>query len=253
MLGEELSAAQVSDRGLSGDRVYALVDPESGRVISAKNPRKWGNMFEFRAAFVESTEFSATLPSARITFPDGSTAMTDAHDIDERLSATLGKPVRITAAAPAAARAEGYWPEYHWLPQPDELFEFELPSGTFFDGAIVHVVTSATLDRLQSLAPQSRFAVERFRPNFVIQMSDHAQAFVERDWNDQELALGDQVRLRVNRPCPRCVMTTMSQGELPKDPDVLRTIVQQNEGNVGVYAAVIRGGRVCRGDPTTLR
>ena len=43
-------------------------------------------------------------------------------------------------------------------------------------------------------------------------------------------------------------MTTVSQGDLPKDPDVLRTIVQRNAGNVGVLASVLRGGRIRRGD-----
>ena len=47
-------------------------------------------------------------------------------------------------------------------------------------------------------------------------------------------------------------MTTLSQGDLPKDPGVLRTVVQQNEGNVGVYASVVRRGRVRRGDSVEL-
>jgi uncharacterized protein YcbX len=60
------------------------------------------------------------------------------------------------------------------------------------------------------------------------------------------------VRLTVTDPCPRCVMTTLPQGELPKDPNVLRTAVQHNRGNVGVYAHVSRGGRVRRGDAVGL-
>jgi MOSC domain-containing protein YiiM len=44
----------------------------------------------------------------------------------------------------------------------------------------------------------------------------------------------------------------LSQGDLPKDPNVLRTIVQQNQGNVGVLASVLRGGRVRRGDAVTV-
>jgi hypothetical protein len=217
-------------------------------VISAKNPRKWANLFEFRAAFTEPAEPSGVPSAARITFPDGSTRMTDEPDIDGRLSARIGKPVRLAASVPPTARAEGYWPEYEWLSKPDEIFEFELPSGTFFDGAFVHLVTTSTLEHLRSLAPRSRFDIQRFRPNVLIQMSDGVPGFVERAWNDRTLALGDQVRLRVTGPCPRCVMTTMSQGELPKDPDVLRTIVQHNDGNVGIYAAVLRGGSVSRGD-----
>src|SRR5262249_58065961 len=105
MLGEELSSAQVTDRGLAGDRAFALVDPESGRVISAKNPRKWGNLFSCRAALVEDCGASATLPAARITFPDGSTSTTAEPGIENRLSDAVGKRVRLAASAPAAAPA----------------------------------------------------------------------------------------------------------------------------------------------------
>jgi uncharacterized protein YcbX len=178
--------------------------------------------------------------------------MTDESGVDERLSATLGRSVRLTSSVPSAPRAQGYWPQYEWLAEPDTVFDFELPSGTFFDGATVHLVTTATLDQLQRLAPQCRFDVPRFRPNFVIQMSDGAAGFVESDWIDRTLALGDQVRLRVTGPCPRCVMTTLAQGDLPKDPEVLRAVVQQNQGNVGVYASVLRGGRVSHGDMFAL-
>jgi MOSC domain-containing protein YiiM len=47
-------------------------------------------------------------------------------------------------------------------------------------------------------------------------------------------------------------MTTLPQGSLPKDPNVLRTIVEQNHGNVGVLASVIRGGRIAQGDAVAL-
>ena len=45
MQGEELNAAEVTERGAVGDRAYALVDRETGKVASAKNPRKWARLF----------------------------------------------------------------------------------------------------------------------------------------------------------------------------------------------------------------
>ena len=73
------------------------------------------------------------------------------------------------------------------------------------------------------------------------------RGFVEGNWIGTTLAIGE-VALRIDGPCPRCIMTTLAQGSLPKDAEVLRTVVQRNHGNVGVYATVVRGGRVCRGD-----
>ena len=39
-------------------------------------------------------------------------------------------------------------------------------------------------------------------------------------------------------------MTTLAQGDLPKDPGILRAAAQSNKANGGVYADVISGGVV---------
>jgi uncharacterized protein YcbX len=247
MLGEELNATLVTEHALLGDRALALIDAETGKVASAKNPRRWPTLFDFRAAYVQPPRDGQALPPVRITLPDGESLTTDQTDVERRLSAGVGRPVRLARSAVQGATAEGYWPDHDWLPQRDEVFEFPLPPGTFFDCAAVHLITTATLDRLRSLSQASRFEVPRFRPNFVIETPDGPGGFVENDWIGRTLAVGD-VRLRIDRPCLRCIMTTLSQGSLPKDPAVLRTAVQQNQGNTGVYATVVRGGRVRRGD-----
>jgi uncharacterized protein len=71
---------------------------------------------------------------------------------------------------------------------------------------------------------------------------------VENAWIGQVLALGDSVRLSVTGPCARCVMTTLPQADLPQDTGILRTAAQHNRANVGVYASVLQGGNVHRGD-----
>jgi hypothetical protein len=43
-------------------------------------------------------------------------------------------------------------------------------------------------------------------------------------------------------------MITLPQSDLPKDAGILRTAVQHNQANVGVYANVARGGTIRRGD-----
>jgi uncharacterized protein len=59
--------------------------------------------------------------------------------------------------------------------------------------------------------------------------------------------IGDEVRLAITGPCPRCVMTTLAQADLPKDSGILRTAARHNEVNVGVYASVVQNGEVRRG------
>ena len=52
MIGEELNSSNMTGRGLAGDRSYGLIDQETCKVASAKNPRKWRKLFDFRAAFI---------------------------------------------------------------------------------------------------------------------------------------------------------------------------------------------------------
>ena len=251
MMGETLNATALTEHGLLGDRAHALIDAQTGKVASAKNPRAWPNLFDFRATYVEPPCEVQSLPPVRITLPDGTSLTSDDAAIDARLSAAIGRSVRLAKSIPAEATAEGYWPDDDWIADRDTVFEFTMPSGTFFDGAAVHVLTTTALDHLRSLSPASRFEVARFRPNVVIEPTDGSSGFAENAWIGRSLALGE-ARLRIARPAPRCVMTTLAQGSLPKDPTILRAAVEQNDGAVGVYASVLATGRIRRGDLVQL-
>ena len=249
MMGEELNATEITQRGLLGDRAYALIDSSDGKVATAKNPRKWPCLFDFRATFVEPARAAAKVPPVRITLPDGTTVTSDQGDLNRILSKALNREVTLGAAQRGAVNAEEYWPDIEGLGHRDTVTDFTLPEETFFDCAMVHLLTTATLDRLRELYPQGRFEVRRFRPNIVVAPASGEKKFVENDWIGHTLAIGDEVRLNITGPCSRCVMTTLSQGDLPKDPGILRTAAQHNQVNVGVYAAVQRGGTIRRGDP----
>ncbi len=248
MQGEELNASPVTERGLLGDRAFALIDAETGRVASAKNPRKWPGLFGFLAAFVEPPRDGGPLPPLRMTLPDGTIVSGEQPDRDRLLSGGLGRTVSLHASAPPAPVLEEYWPDMEGLNHRDTVTDEAMPPGTFFDLAAVHLLTTATLDHLRGLYPQGRFEVRRFRPNVVVDCGPEARGFVEQAWVGRELLLGKDVRLHVTGPCPRCVMTTLAQADLPADPGILRTAVRHGQGHVGVYARVVRGGTVRRGD-----
>src|SRR5713226_3677198 len=252
MMGEELNAAEFTERGLLGDRAYALVDISDGKAATAKNPRKWSRLFDFRATFVEPARPAAKASPVRIALPDGTTVTSDQDDLNQILSKALNRGVTFRAAQRGAVNAEEYWPDMEGLDHRDTVTDFTLPEGTFFDVAMVHLLTTATLDRLRELYPQGRFELRRFRPNIVLQLASGEKGFAENAWVGHTLAIGTAVRLNIIGPCGRCVMTTLAQGDLPMDPGILRTAAQHNQVNVGVYAAVERGGTIRRGDPVRL-
>src|SRR6266576_4595563 len=252
MMGEEVNATEITQQGLLGDRVYALVDSSDGKVATAKNPRKWSRLFEFHATFMEPAHLAAKVPPVRIALPDGATVTSDQRDVNQILSQALNREVTLGAARRGAVKAEEYWPDMEGLDHRETVTNFTLPEETFFDCATVHLLTTATLDRLRELYPQGRFEVRRFRPNIVLAPATGEKNFVENEWLGHTLAIGDEVRLNITGPCSRCVMTTLPQGDLPKDPGILRTAAQHNRVNVGVYANVVRGGSIRRGDLVKL-
>ncbi len=252
MMGEELNSSRVTPRGLQGDRAFALADAATGKIASAKNPSRWPGLFQFRAAFAQPLGGNGSLPPVSITFPDGATASTGDNNLEAELSSSLGRPVRFLSAAPQAGTLEEYWPDIDGLPRRDTVTDEAMPSGTFFDLGIIHLITTATLDSFRSRYPGGRFEVRRFRPNLVIETLPHLADFPENDWNEKALCIGSEVRLKITGPCARCVMTTLPQGDLPKDTGILKTAVQHNKAQVGSYASVLQPGLIRRGDPVRL-
>lgn len=272
MLGEDVESSHVTERGLLGDRTLAIVDAETGKLASAKRPRMWGSLLSFSASFAGRVAAGASLPSAQITFPDGTVRSSNDPAIEYALSETLGRSVRLVASHDEMLYIEEVWhgdlkdgaePYGPVIGEEEGEQLINVPASLaapegFFDAAAVHLITSASLRSLAEAAPASRFEPERFRPNLVIDVPG-AEGFIENDWPDHVVEIGD-VRLRVLMSVPRCVMTTLPQGNLPADRDVLRTIARTNRTQAlgsdypcaGVYATVEQGGEIRVGDAVRL-
>jgi uncharacterized protein len=258
MMGEELNATCVGPRGLLGDRLYAIVDPDTGKVASAKNPKKWPYLFDYRAAYVDAPNGGVDalggdgIPTVRITFPDGQITCSDDAGLGAALTAMLGRPATLQTAVPDTPILEEYWPDMEELEQRDVVTDESLPEGTFFDLASVHILTTGTIDGLRAAYPGGRFEARRFRPNIIVETPPEDGFFPETRWIGRRLAIGDEVRMEITDHCPRCVMTTLPQGDLPRDPGILRAAAQHNEAHVGIYAEVTQGGAIRRGDTVRL-
>ncbi len=259
MLGEAVTAADVTERGMPYDRALALVHRGSGKVASAKNPRLWRRLLTLSA--------EAAPEAVRILLPDGKELRSTDADVDQRLSDVLEQPVTLTARPPERAELD--------RAHPDEVLREGVrarvgvdvgrlggaaPAGTFFDFAPLHLITSATLRRIGELSPQGAPAVARYRPNIVIDGA--GSGFVENDWLGRDLRIGDHLTLRVIARTPRCAIPTLRHGALPRDTGALRVPAAHNrvapmpdsdpQPCAGVYAQVLRPGRITPGSPLTL-
>jgi MOSC domain-containing protein len=257
MGGETLRSAEVTVRGVLGDRAYALVDEETGRVVSGKRPRQWAAVLEHEAAFATPPEADRPLPAVRVTLPGGATLSSDDDAFDDGMSAAFGRRVRLASVPAPGASFEYHWPDmpglvYKGREHRDEITVHEMPAGTFFDGSILHLLTTASLDEMRTRAPGSDFDASRFRPNLLIEPTGGASGFVENDWVGHTLRIGAEVEVEITKRCLRCVMTTLPHDGLPKDPAVLRAAFTENEGHIGVNGLVARPGRVSLGDEVAL-
>jgi len=246
MMGETLRSTTVTDKGIHGDRASALVDIETGKIVSAKNPKMWPNIFSFYSRY-NDIENSNTV---HITLPDGTIVSSNDDNVDSLLSSALGKKVKFITQVPNTPQLEEYWPDIDHLDNRDIVTDEDMPKGTFYDLAIIHLLTTSTLDELSRLYPEGRFETRRFRPNIVVNTEE--KGFVENAWLGKTIAIGNDVKLKITDHCPRCVMTTLEQGDLPKDTTVLKTAVKHNNAHVGVYAEVIQGGTIKCDDEVTI-
>ena len=276
MKGEQINQGEFTDRGLVGDRAYALIDADTGKVVSAKSVRLYPDMLGCHAAFVEPPPLNGELPPVRITLSDGRSVTSDASDIDGVLSAFFGRDVTLARAAPDNFTIDQYHPDVEDADPAgyrDTVVEQKLgsaffaeageaspvPEGAFFDLFPVSVMTTSTLDQLNELQPESSFDERRFRMNVIVGTEE--TGFVENNWVGRDLTIGDAVRLNVALPDPRCVMTTLAQDELPRDNEVIRTLVRHNRIQVGdggqfpcagTYAVVLASGTVQTGNRVSL-
>ena len=254
MLGERLERLEVEARGVVGDRGYALWDPVLQRVASAKNPRLWGDLLAYRARYTAEPRAGEPLPPLEVEGPfDGpeapsTTLRSDDPALAERLSQRLARAVTLLDQPPSGASLDQYWPEVQGRDFQNVTNELVLPAGTFFDACPVHAISTATLAELQRLAPGLDFAVERFRPNLLIEPSG-GSGFVEEGWAGGVLAIGESLRLLVDGGCPRCVITTLAQGELPETLEILRATARHNRVTAGIRLSVLTGGPLAVGDP----
>ncbi|MEA5464795.1 MOSC domain-containing protein [Leptothoe sp. PORK10 BA2] len=252
MLGEKLQDSAVTPHGLLGDRAYALLDVNSGKIASAKNPKKWAKLLDFQAAFTEPPQENEAIPPVKIVLPDGNSITNETPEASKILSTSLEQTVEILSSAPEAASLEQYWPLVEGTMHQDVVTQLFMPPGTFFDSCPIHVITTATLARLQELYPEGQFDPRRFRPNLVIEPSADEIDFLEDDWVRGTLAIGNAVRLSIDTVCPRCVVITLAQADLPKDLDILRTTARYNEVVAGIRTSVMQGGTIHCNDPIWL-
>jgi uncharacterized protein len=280
MQGEEVDEVLLGPGGIVGDRAYAFVDVETGRLASAKRPKRFGALLDCHARFLSPPSADAPAPPIDVTMPDGTVVRGDSDDgaeLARRVTELLGREVRLISTAPDGLAFDELWPQIEGL-GPDALVDalevepadsqgnrvMQVPvamaaPGTMLDLAALHILSASTLNRLKAEYPAGEWDPRRMRPNMLIDAGDEPAD--EDEWLGCDLHLGAEAIIHVVGPTPRCVMTTLAQPGLPKDPGVLKTIAGVGRKQIGglgqfacagSYAEVVSSGVVRRGDPVRI-
>lgn len=224
--GETMEAIQVEREGVSGDRLFGVVDATTGRPAAPDAEHRWHPLPRIRARLDGTGRLQIALPAGGWMEPGAR--------CDAALSAHLGFPAslrRFGGRTPDSRGEETARPRYRAAP--------------------VHLVASASLTRLKALHPSGHPDPRRFRPNILVEMPDVDGAFPETGWIGRRIAIGE-VAMTISEPCRRCGFTIIAQDGLDHDPDILRTLVRYNAHNLGVYCTVDRPGLIRRGDEVRL-
>ena len=268
MMGEKIEETCVTSNGVLGDRVWAVRDEVRGGTRGAK---KIPHLMQLSAAYVvEPTEHGSD--PAEVTLADGEVIRTDDQNINARLSQALDHKVTIWPIMPkeqldhyrrGAPDSDDLETELRQVfgrtadePLPDlsifppEILEYESPPGTYFDAFPILILSKKSLAVMNQRLPGSIFDQKRFRPNLLIEDFNGVSDFPEQAWEGFRLKVGSAV-LKAEVVCPRCVVTTHGFEKLPKDPSIMRGLVKENNGNLGLYASVEEAGRIAAGDKIT--
>ncbi|WP_326796328.1 MOSC domain-containing protein [Streptomyces sp. NBC_01808] len=213
MLGERLPELVIDERGTVGDRLWAVTYGD-GKLGSGKNSRRFRRtegLLHFSASYAAAHDPGSARP--HVVTPEGSGLRDDAH-----LAELLGVDARL-------AREDAV---------------------SHYDDCGVTLIGTASLHALGLILGDTEPAdARRFRKNILL---DTEEPWIEEDWVGREIAVGDEVRLRVVKRMKRCVMTTMAQRDLPEDRRVLKTLTADRGMCIGVGADVLNPGTVRLGD-----
>ena len=272
MGGEKLDRAIVHEKGIYGDRGWAVRDEKAGTIRSARYIPK---LLLCTARYLPGTD-AGLVPHVEITLPDGSTVNSDDTQVNRRLSDAMGRDLTLWSLRPehetehlrqgAGAMVTGDMEsEIRMLfgllpdePLPDmrglpahlmrELGELAAPKGTYFDTFPIDVLTTSSIRQLQRHLPDVDLDVRRFRPNFLIDDGGLSDQPLEKDWVGQDIAIGP-VQLDVVMECPRCTIIAAEQaGGIQRNSTITRTIVREMEQLMSVYCNVRTAGTVTVGD-----
>jgi uncharacterized protein YcbX len=277
--GTQIEQADVSARGVLGDRLWAVRDLEKGVTASARQLPVLLTAAARYPGAVPADAGPGNVPEVEISFPDGTVLSSRDDGVHAKLSELAGRDVELTALPPAedtslhkltrAERSETMSPGWlraaFGMSDDEKLPDFSMvrvsdfvnftrystPPGMFVDLAPVHVLTKTSLATIGAEVG-SELDVRRFRPNVLLALDNPDDDLPESHWTGAHLVLG-QIVLDVTMTTIRCVVPSRAQPGFEVDRRITKAVATRAERCLGVYCWVQSGGSVRVGDDVAIR
>jgi hypothetical protein len=231
--GELLDAAVVDERGLRGDRLWAVRDAADGKLGSGKNTRRFRRfpgppLLSLSSRYpVEPTSDPGSVEPPLVADADG-----------------CERPVRDGSADRLVRALTG-------IATLSVALEAEV---NHFDEEPVSLIGTATLRWVEQQLPGVASDARRFRPNLVVHTTE---PFAEEAWVGRTVRVGSgesAVELAFTHVLERCVMTSMAQADLPPALGMLKMLGQREDQplRLAVVGSATRTGVVHVGDPVRV-
>jgi len=262
MAGEQVEQCAINSNGIEGDRVWALRDIVRQEIQSCK----------FRPELLMCTASSRVGQSdshVDISLPDGTILGSDDDSIHQSLSDLVGYKSSLESLQPITDLDfyRRYKKDAHtWLDElkatfmrepgeplpdfsdfPQQAIDFVTVPGTFFLVTPFHIITTATLNYMKKLLPESDWNVHRFRPNIIIETNNTDEGLLEQRWVGKSMKISN-TDIACTATAPRCGAVTREQINLKFDKSMLRTIVKEANQNLGIYGNITKQGILSVGD-----
>ena len=207
--GGQVEHTEIGERGVLGDRLWAVRDIERDVTASA---RQLPVLLTATARYLGPVPPDAgpgNVPEVEITFPDGTVLSSSDDGVHAKLSELAGRDVELTSLPPAedtslhqltrAERSETMSPAFlraafgvgedEKLPdlsmmRVSDLVTFtrySTPPGMFVDLAPLHVLSQTSLATIGAEIG-SDLDVRRFRPNVLLALDDPEDGLPESHW-----------------------------------------------------------------------
>jgi uncharacterized protein YcbX len=245
MRGEEIPHTYTAYTGLMGDRIYGVVAADGDPGHPWHTGRNQEEFVLYKASYGSSEKL--LLPEQLdATYSEWEPGIDPIYPDSEAFKVEIETPEGLT---------------YDDIEAPAFIADLEKLTGRslrihvtqrgIFDARPVSIISLSTAARLGEEMGMN-IDKRRFRANFYVEWENQDDPFYELSLVGKTLKIGDWLEVMIVERDPRCSMITLDPDTAEPTPKLLQHLARKHSGDAGVFAAVLKRGRVNQGDPIIL-